>query len=138
MNTQPLQQTVVLPAPPARVFKALTRSKDHSAFTGAPADVNGSPGRPFSAYGSYISGVTLFVRKNQALVQSWRGSDWPKGEISLLRLELKASGKTRTRVTLTQLGVPKAHMADIAKGWHEFYWKPLNRWLSPKPRRGRA
>jgi len=65
---------------------------------------------------------------NKKIVQSWRASDWPENVFSISTFEFleKDNG---TSLTFTQVGVPEEFEKDIEKGWEDFYWKPLKKYL---------
>jgi activator of HSP90 ATPase len=65
---------------------------------------------------------------DKKIVQSWRGSDWPKGHFSKAIFSLKKI-KNGTRLTFTQSGVPDQHYRDIRQGWRDYYWKPMKEML---------
>jgi len=51
-----IRQEVTVAAPPAKVYRALVDSAQHSQFTGAPAEIGARVGDAWSAYGGMISG----------------------------------------------------------------------------------
>ena len=130
MNTRTIRQTVTLPASTRIVFKALTDSKQHSAFTGSKAKIPKRAGGRMSAYGGYISGTVLGLWPGMGLLQTWRTSEWPKGAPdSRLEIRLAPSGKG-TRLTMIHSAVPASQAARYAAGWKAFYWTPLRRYLT--------
>lgn len=128
--TQDIQQTVTIAGTPAQVYSALMGSKGHAAFTGAPAEVSGKVGGMVSAYGDYILAINLALTPGRLIVQAWRASDWPQEAWSIATFRLAAARGGRTKLTFTQVGVPKKALKGIAQGWHDFYWKPLSAYLS--------
>lgn len=72
MKARTLRQTGLLPAPPAAVYRALTDSRAHSAFTGSKAKIAKRAGGRMIAYGGYISGKVLWLRPGMGLLQTWR------------------------------------------------------------------
>lgn len=128
--TDSIKQTITLSGTPAQVYKALMTSKGHAAFTGAPADVSPKIGGTVSAWGDYILAINLALTRDKLIVQAWRASDWPAEAWSIATFRLAAARGGKTKLTFTQLGVPKKALKGIAQGWHDFYWSPLNAWLT--------
>src|SRR5215468_10201771 len=92
-----IDQTVTFDASPEQVFEALMDSKQHAAFTGAPARVSREVGGPVSCHDGFISAVNVDLEKNTRIVQAWRGKNWPEGvySIATFALEPTAGGKTK-------------------------------------------
>jgi uncharacterized protein YndB with AHSA1/START domain len=127
-----IQQVVTLAGTPAQVYRALMSSKGHAAFTKAPAEVSAKVGGTVSAYGDYILAINLALQPGKLIVQAWRASDWPAEAWSIATFRLAAARGGRTKLTFTQVGVPKKAMKGIAQGWHDFYWQPLDAYLGKR------
>ncbi|MBX2800534.1 MAG: SRPBCC domain-containing protein [Myxococcales bacterium] len=117
-------QEITFAAPVGDVFRALTNGEQHSAFTGAPAEITADAGAAWSAYGGAIHGRTIEVVTDQRLVQAWRPGNWEEGVYSLVRIELQPAG-AGTRLTLHHSGCPEGTQEHLEAGWHERYWQPL-------------
>ena len=124
-----IRQTVTFEAKPAVIYRALMDSKQHAAFTKAPAKIEPKVGGSVSCHGGYISGTNVELVKNVRIVQAWRGKNWPTGAWSIAKFELAPVGTTKTKLTFTQHGVPEAFVKPIDDGWRARYWKPLGAWL---------
>lgn len=124
-----IQQTVTIAGMPVQVYRALMSSKGHAAFTRAPAEVSSKVGGTVSAYGDYILAINLALAPGKLIVQAWRASDWPKDAWSIVTFRLATARGAKTKLTFTQIGVPAKAGKGIAKGWHDFYWKPLDAYL---------
>lgn len=130
MKTRAIRQTVLLPAPPAAVYRALTNSKAHSAFTGSRAKIPRRAGGKMTAYGGYVSGRVLGLWPGMGMLQTWRTTEWPKGAAdSRLEIRLAPVGKKGTRLTMIHSEVPASQASRYAGGWRAFYWAPLRRYL---------
>jgi uncharacterized protein YndB with AHSA1/START domain len=130
MNTKTITQTVTLPAPPAEVFAALMDEKQHAAFTGDDAKIDDRVGGAFTCYGGYINGLTVELVPSKLIVQAWRALGWPKGYYSLVTFALSPSGKGKTTIRFTHLGVPARDVKAKSSGWRSHYWEPLKRHLA--------
>jgi activator of HSP90 ATPase len=124
MKTKTIRQSVTIKATPREVYEALMDSRKHSKFTGAKASISRKMGGKFKAYGDYISGMNLELVPDKKIVQSWRGSDWPKGHYSKVTFSLKKV-KNGTHLTFRQSGLPENYYKDINQGWRDYYWEPM-------------
>ena len=134
MRTGTIRQTVLLPAPPSAVYRALACSEGHSAFTGSTAKIPKRAGARMSAYDGYISGTVLGLWPGMGLLQTWRTTEWPEGAPdSRLEIRLAPAGKG-TRLTMIHSEVPASQAARYRGGWKAFYWAPLKRYLKGRRR----
>ena len=128
--TEIIRQEIDLPASPERVYKALTDSKQFSAFTGgASADIAATAGGAFSSFGGMISGRMLDLVPNERIVQAWRAGNWDAGAYSIVRFDLTPQSRG-TRLTLTQSGHPEGSDEHLKAGWPKMYFDPLKKFLS--------
>ena len=130
MNTRTITQTVTLPARPAAVYAALMDEKQHAAFTNDAARIEPRVGGAFTCYGGYITGVTVELVPAKLIVQAWRSKGWAKGFYSLVTFALSPSGRGKTKLTFTHLGVPAGDFKAKSSGWRSHYWEPLQRHLA--------
>lgn len=117
---------------PKDVYEALMDEEKHAAFTGGKATIERRVGGKFSTFDGWAEGKTIELIPNQKIVQEWRGSDWPEGVYSRATFALKKSPSGGTLLTFTQTGVPAEFAKDIAKGWKDYYWKPMKELLERK------
>jgi len=140
-NAGSIHQETIFEADCARVYQALTATREFDAVTRlsdavtlvtAPdakaTAISAEVGAPFTLFGGYITGRNLEVVRDQRLVQAWRAGSWNPGEYSVVRFDLQAQGK-RCRVVFEQLGFPISHGVSLAEGWHVHYWEPLAKFL---------
>ena len=128
MKTKNIRQSVTFKASPHEVYEALMDSRRHAKLTGEKARVSRKIGGKLMAYGGYIEGVNLDLVSDKKIVQSWRGSDWPKGHYSKATFALKKV-KGGTHLSFTQTGVPAQYYEEIKQGWRDFYWAPMKKML---------
>jgi len=138
-----IHQEVVFKASRARVYEALTDSKQFDAVTkfsaamqssmvpaGAPAaTVSREPGGAFSAFGGYVTGRQIELVQGQRIVQAWRAGSWGPGIYSIAKFELAEQG-SGTKVIFDHTGFPAGEASHLAEGWHGNYWQPLEKFLS--------
>jgi uncharacterized protein YndB with AHSA1/START domain len=132
MKTKTITQTVTFPARPAAVYAALVEEKQHAEFTGNPAQIDPRAGGAFTCYGGYIGGVTIDLVPAKLIVQAWRAKGWPKGFYSVVTFALTPSGRTKTRLKFTHLGVPAGDYNSKSNGWRTHYWEPLQQYLAAR------
>ena len=120
-----IKQTVTFDARPSVIFEALMSSRKHSEFTGAPAKIGAAAGRPFAAYGGYITGFNLDITKNKSIVQAWRAKNWPNGVWSVASFKLVAAKGGKTKLSFSHTGVPAKAVKGTTDGWKSHYWAPL-------------
>jgi uncharacterized protein YndB with AHSA1/START domain len=125
-----VSQEIDLNAPPARVYQALTVSKEHAAFTGATSEIDASEGGAFRCHDGQIVGWNLELVEDARIVQAWRVAAWPAGVFSVVKYELTANDVGGTHVSLSHTGLPEGANAMIADGWEQRYWKPLAAYLA--------
>jgi uncharacterized protein YndB with AHSA1/START domain len=131
MKTKTIRQSVFLPGTPLEVYRALTTSKGHSGFSGAPARISPKVGTTFVVWGGYIHGKNLELVPGKRIVQSWRPSEetWPLDYFSTVSF-LLAPEKGGTRLTFEHSGVLPDHAGHLSSGWKESYWVPLATYLA--------
>ena len=123
-----IKQQVHIDAKPQEVYDAYVDSKKHAEFTGASATFENKVGGKFDVWDGDLNGENLELIPGEKIVQKWRSSDWPEGHFSKLTLEFKPDGGG-TKIILTQVNVPDDKVDDINQGWHDYYWKPMNKYF---------
>jgi len=130
-----ITQKVVIPAPPAEVFKAFVNPRVQAAFTGAAATGSARVGGRFTAWDGYISGVNRVVEPGRRLVQDWKTTEWPDGAgPSSVEFMFKPVGGG-TEVRLVHSNVPAAQADSYRQGWIDYYWEPLKAYFRERLRR---
>ena len=128
MKTKTIRQSITFKASLHEVYEALMDSRKHAKFTGEKARISRKVGGKFMAYGGYIEGINLDLVPGRKIVQSWRGSDWPKGYLSKVSFSLKKVN-SGTRLIFRQSGVPDQYYKNINQGWRDYYWNPMKEML---------
>ncbi|HEX4302707.1 MAG TPA: SRPBCC domain-containing protein [Rhizomicrobium sp.] len=136
-----IHQDVVLAAPPARIYAALTdaalfdkivrssgamNSAMKSQLGTTPTAIDARPGGAFALFGGYVTGFNLEMLSGKRLVQAWRAGSWDPGLFSIADFALSPHG-TGTRIAFDHRGFPNDAAAHLAKGWHANYWEPMAR-----------
>ena len=123
METRTITHEVTFAATPTEVYDAMVDSKQHSQFTGAPADIDPRPGGKFSLYNWQLTGTIVELQPDQRLVQEWRAENWPAGHSSQLTFTLSPlAGGRQTQLSMVQAGVPAERFDEINRGWRDYYW----------------
>jgi len=128
VNSITIHQEVDFPVGPQRVYEALLDSKQFSAFSGRPAEIVRTVGGAFSLFGGHIVGRNVELVPNQRIVQVWRVVDWPEGEYSIVKFELKVQGAS-THLVFDHTGFPEGLRDHLAAGWESNYWALLKKYV---------
>ena len=123
-----IHQEIDFTASPQRIYEALLDTKQFTAFSGLPAEINRETGGAFSVFKGHIIGRNLELVPNQRIVQAWRVVTWPEGAYSIARFELKAQG-SGTHLVFDHIGFPEGLHDHLAEGWEEHYWELLKKYL---------
>jgi activator of HSP90 ATPase len=115
-------------ASPQRIYEALLDSKQFTAFSGMPAEIDPKGGGAFSMFGGMIVGRNVELIPNQRIVQAWRPTHWDPGVYSIVRFELKTHD-SGTMLVLDHTGFPEGEFDHLEWGWHNHYGDPLKKFL---------
>lgn len=121
-----IHQEQVFAALPDAIYAALTQAAEFGAMTGAPAQIDPTPGGEFTLFGGMIHGRNIECVPGTRLVQAWRAKTWDDGIYSVVRFVLTPE-RGATKVELDQAGYPDAMGEHLEAGWHPNYWEPLTR-----------
>ena len=125
-----IHQEVSLEVSPERVFEAFMSEKEHSTFTGKPAEISREEGGTFSVHGGAVQGRNIELLTNERIVQAWRVHGWPDGVYSVIRVEIKAEGIDKSRLILDHTGYPVEAHDHLKEGWHKMYWTPMKNYFN--------
>lgn len=127
-----LQQSVVLPASPARLYAMYLNPESHAAITGEPAIIGRKRGAAFRAFDGTLTGTILQTVPNKLIVQSWRASHWKKSDLdSTLVLSFRPDPKG-CRIHLVHVNVADHDYDGVKKGWYIYYWNPWRDFLNQR------
>lgn len=127
--TAPIHHVISFDASPQQLYDVLTNGDSFALLTGAPAEIDASPGGAFSLFGGQIVGRSVELISGERVVQAWRVAGWDRGLYSLVRFELRpeASG---TELVFDHTAYPPEAQADLDAGWHSMYWEPIRKHLA--------
>ena len=138
-GAETIHQEILIAAPPARVYAALTDAAEFTRMTtlsmvkhAPPATIGRAAGEAFSLFGGQIVGRHIELVPGRLIVQAWRDADWPKGIYSIARFELKDGGNGHTSIVFDHTGFPAGEGAHLAEGWQTNYWRPMKALLEAK------
>jgi len=124
--------TVVLPAPPQRVYAAWLDSDEHTAMTGGVAEIDPRVGGKHIAWDGYITGVNLELEPDRRIVQSWRAADFPiDAPASHLEIVLENEGGS-TRLMLRHTALPDGSGERFRAGWADNYFEPMKEYFATR------
>ncbi len=119
-----IQQSEILPATAECLFEMYLDPKEHEAITGAPAQIGGTPGSVFKAFGGMLNGTILTVIPPRLIVQRWRSGHFKEEDPdSTLILMFTPEGE-QGKIDLVHLDVPEHDFQGVTDGWPEHYWGP--------------
>ncbi len=125
-----LHQEVTLQASRQRIYEAILDSKQFSAFSGLPANIDPKPGGAFTMFGGLIEGRNIELAPSTCIVQAWRPSHWEPCVYSIVRFDLKPQDAA-TLVVLNHSSFPAGDYDHLYSGWTEHYFDPLKKFLTP-------
>ena len=127
-----VQKIVFKNTKPKDLYNLYIDAKKHSNVTGDVAKISAKEGSAFSVFSGYAKGKNLRLVKDKLIVQTWRNADWQEDDAdSIFTLSFEQSGRD-TIAHATHANVPDHQVADINKGWHDYYWKPWKKYLAGK------
>ncbi len=127
--TESFTVTVLVPAPPERIYKAWLNSREHSAFTGSKAVVSAAPRGKFNAWDGYIIGKNLALKPCSRIVQAWRTTEFSDSDPDS-RVEITFEEEHgKTRITLHHANIPAGQAKSYKQGWKDFYFKPMKEYF---------
>ena len=131
--TYRLSLSRTISADPARVFRALTSSREIRRWSGQPGSVQAKIGGKFSFFGGWVTGTVLAYQAPRVLSYTWLTSEWPDGALPSIVTFRLARAKGGTRVTLVHKGLPNARERKEHKGgWDEFFFDLLEKMMKER------
>src|SRR3990167_314563 len=127
-----IKQWTILNCAPEEAYRALVDSKKHGDMIGGDAKIDPKIGGLFSIWGGAVTGKTIELDpKKRRIVQSWRYEydDWPENEPSKITVEF-VPNKNGCKLRFWQSDVPDKYVDEIAGGWRDYYWKPMQEYFS--------
>jgi len=125
-----IHHEVAFDAAPARVYDALMNSAEHAEYTGLPALIGAEEGDTFSLFAGRIVGRHVQLVPGRRIVQAWRGTHWPEGVYSIVRIELSPDSD-KTLLVLDHDAVPEERVEVVDAHWKNRYWHALRYYLEP-------
>jgi uncharacterized protein YndB with AHSA1/START domain len=108
----------IIPAPPEKVYLALTVETTIELWTGDQASMSPVPGTEFSMWDESIVGKNLEFEPNKKIVQQWYFGDQAEESIVTIKLHPHEEG---TSMEVRQTNIPDQDYEDIADGWTNSY-----------------
>ena len=124
-----IQQSVVLPASPDRLYDMYLDPAVHAAFTGAPVTISATPGSVFEAFGGALSGRMLSTVPKRMIVQAWRANHWNPDDLDSTLVLTFWSDAAGGRIELVHANVADHDFEGVTEGWTKYYWDPWRGYL---------
>lgn len=132
--TKNIKQWVILFCSPEEAYSAWMDSEKHGKMIGGDAKIDPKAGGLFSIWGGKIVGKTIELdSEKHRIVQQWRYNypDWPENEPSKITIEF-VPNKKGCKLNFSQSKIPEKYAEDIAQGWKDYYWKPMQEYFERK------
>jgi activator of HSP90 ATPase len=132
VDTRSIKESIILPCTPEKAFEAWMDSEKHGEMIEGNAKIENHVGEEFSIWDGAITGKTLELNPEKLqIVQEWRYEydDWPKDSPSKIILEFLPHNKTGCKLQFSQTEIPSKYVEEIEKGWKEYYWEPMKKYL---------
>ena len=124
-----IHQEINFNVSPQRLYETFTNSVQFSEATGgAPTEISSEDGGSFSCFGGMIVGRNIELIPNERIVQAWRAGNWDAGVYSIVKFEFKEQDNG-TQLVFNHIGFPEGQGEHLGAGWHENYWKPLEKYF---------
>ena len=127
--SQLIQQSVVLPAPAARLFQMYLDPAEHAAITGKPVTIGREPGSEFAAFDGALTGGILQVVPDRLIVQSWRSRNWRPDDVDSTLVLTFWPDCEQGRIDLVHVNVADCDAKDVTEGWGKYYWTPWRAYI---------
>jgi activator of HSP90 ATPase len=135
-NSIVIHQETDFKVPPKSIYQTILSSKEFSDcikksfpdFTAMSATIDPTVGGSFTLFDGHIIGRILELVPNQRIVEAWRVVDWPAGDYSIAKFELKPQG-SGTHLIFEHIGFPEGLKLHLAEGWQQHYWDALNKYF---------
>lgn len=129
--TKNIKQWVNLDCSPDEVFSAWMDSRRHGEMIKGNAKIDPKVGGKFDIWDGSVVGKTLELEpKKHRIVQEWRYDydDWPNDAPSKITIEF-VPHKNGCKLRFWQSKIPEKYAKDIAQGWKDYYWKPMQEYF---------
>jgi uncharacterized protein YndB with AHSA1/START domain len=127
---KPIQQTYLINASPAQVWRALTDPKIIEAWSGADAKFEPTVGADYALWDKSICGKVIAVTPRKQLAQTWQPADWQRTD-SVVTFTLTPVGN-KTRVDLLHENVEEFDYDGTTEGWDVYYLGAIKRMFAAR------
>jgi activator of HSP90 ATPase len=133
MKTGQINQTVIFTKDPETVYQLLMDQEKHAEFTGSEVEMSPSEGGNFSVFDGYCHGTNIALEKGKRILQHWHFAEdgWPDDHYSICEF-LFEPVEGGTRLIFIQKEIPEHKVEALTNGWKEYYWEPMESYLSGK------
>jgi len=121
------------PAPPERVFAAMTDPAEIKAWSGQTGTVEARIGGHAEFFDGWVKGTVLAYEAGKRVAFTWLPSEWPAGSKASIVMCTFTKARGGSRLTLEHTGFPTGEEAKSHKeGWKEHFFDPLAAYLTPR------
>lgn len=133
MITSNIKLHTILTCSPEVAYNAWLDSKTHGEMVDGDAKIDPIIGGHFSIWGDAIVGKTVLLDpKEHRITQDWRYEleGWPTDFMSHLEVSFTTHKENLTTLQLIQTHIPEDLVNEIAKGWKDYYFIPMQKYFS--------
>ena len=87
-----------------------------------------------SIFGGALSGTILQLVPNRLIVQSWRSTEFARGDLDSTLILSFWPERPGARIELTHANVADSDFAGVSEGWGRYYWTPWRNYLTAQTR----
>ncbi|MDX2172057.1 MAG: SRPBCC domain-containing protein [Bacteroidota bacterium] len=125
-----LKVNITLPVSAEILYNAWLNSKEHTAFTGAPAKASNKVNGKFTAWDDYIRGKNIELIPTKKIVQTWRSIEFDEdAPDSILELTFEEK-RDSTTLHLHHYHLQKGDAKKYTDGWKESYFEPMKSYFN--------
>lgn len=135
MKTGVIEHKKIFDCKAETLYWIIMNENIQSEATGAEAKIENFVGGQFSLLDGYASGETIGLIKYKIIIQNWKFNEesWPENHYTVCCFEL-IEHENQTTLNFHHKNVPEYLIDKLAKGWHDYFWEPIEHYLKNSAR----
>ena len=134
--TRTIETSITFNVPAKVLYNAFLDSRDLSKMILSPAEISPVVGGEFKFFNGGVSGTITKLMPESSITENWRFSQWSEGVFSLLELSFIPLGAQKTRLSVTQSGIPETDAHGnleqdqlVLSGWKDKFFVGIEKVL---------
>jgi hypothetical protein len=126
-----IKQIFDVQASKSQIYDLWLSSKKHSELIKAIAVTSKKEGAKISMWDGYIEGTNVELVEDYKIVQflKFDMDDWDDELYSKITIKFKMKPDGITQVIFNHSKIPNLYTKEIAKGWMDNYWIPMQKFF---------